>query len=277
MSRLKDLPEELLGTIIAKISGMIPEPDDANREVTCPHCGGRTVKNGTQCGRQRHRCKACGDTFTCTVNTVCYYSRAKLDVWKEVISDTYQFVSIDKTAERLGFTHDRVFRMRHKILAALETEQMCEPAEMSTIVELDETYVLESHKGTPTPQDYWRGPRKHGAKAQKRGVSNEYVCVCTGVGRDSGAVAVSVNRAKPDAEELKQVFKPHLTEGMLAICDGHKAYLALESECGCTVVNARETQDKFLHLNTVNNFHSFLKRRYNQYGGVAALSRELCK
>jgi len=74
------------------------------------------------------------------------------------------------------------------------------------VKECDETFVLESLKGTKKPADYWRGARKHGAKAQKRGISNEYVCICTDIGHESGAVVVSVNRAKPDESELKATF-----------------------------------------------------------------------
>ena len=86
----------------------------------CPYCDSRIVKNGTLCGRQRYQCKDCGRTFTCTVNTILYRSRTDVDIWKEVLADTLTFVSIDKTAERLGLSHDHVFHMHHKILAAMK-------------------------------------------------------------------------------------------------------------------------------------------------------------
>lgn len=235
----------------------------------CPHCHGVIVKNGTQCGKQRYKCKCCGSTFTCTTSTVMYRSRQDTDTWKEVISDTVEFISIDKTAKRLGLSHDCVFHMRHKILAAMEEEQNAHHVVLLDVIECDETFFLESHKGSKTPDDYWCGPRKHGAKAQKRGISNEYICICTGVGREEEAVAKSLNRAKPDASELKEVFEGYLDESNLVICDGLKSYNILGNEYGCTVKDVNLEGGRFFHLNCVNGFHSFIKQNYVHYRGVA--------
>ena len=79
--------------------------------------------------------------------------------------------------------------MRHKLLIALEDRNNREPISLSDVCELDETYVLESLKGTKIPDDYWRRDRRHGAKVIKSGISKEYVCYCTAVQRDGGAVA----------------------------------------------------------------------------------------
>lgn len=56
--------------------------------------------------------------------------------------------------------------------------------------------------------DASRPARRHGAKAQKHGLSNKYVFICTGVQRKGHAHAATVNRVKPDAEE--QVLKTGL-------------------------------------------------------------------
>lgn len=140
---------------------------------------------------------------------------------------------------------------------------------LSDVKECDETFVLESLKGTEIPDDYWRGSRKHGAKAQKRGISDEYICICTGIGRESGAVAVSVNRAKPDGSELKAAFRGYLDDDTLVLCDGHKPYQALAMEYGCSVKDVNLEPDPYFHLNNVNSFHSFIKKNYIHYGGVA--------
>ena len=91
----------------------------------------------------------------------------------------------------------------------------------------------------------WRRARKHGAKAQKRGISNEYICICTGVGRESGAVAATANRAKPDASELKAIFDGYLNIGILVLCDGLKSYSALGIEYGYSVKDVNCETDKF--------------------------------
>lgn len=269
INKIKKLPEEWLLFINQAINSLTGNSIYTGHINACPYCGGRIVKNGTQCGKQRYLCKSCDKTFTCTVNTVLYRSRTDVDDWNEVLADTLDFVSIDKTAERLGLTHDHVFHMRHKILAAMEHSEAADPATLSAVKECDETFVLENLKGTKIPDGYWRKSRKHGAKAQKRGISNEYICICTGIGREGGAVAVTVNRAKPDASELKAAFRGYLDENSLVLCDGLKSYRILSTEYGCSVKDINLETEKYFHLNNANSFHGFIKKHYIHYGGVA--------
>ena len=203
------------------------------------------------------------------MNTVLYHSRTGEEVWKEVLTDTLDFVSIDKTAKRLGLSYNHVFCMRHKILAAMESSETEKQTVLSDVKECDETFVLESLKGAKSPAGYWRNPRKHGAKAQERGISDEYICICTGIGRESCAVAVSVNRAKPDENELKAAFKGYLDENDLVLCDGHKPYRSPAMEYGCSIKDVNLETDQYFHLNNANSFHSFIKKHYVHYGGVA--------
>ncbi len=65
---------------------------------------------------------------------------------------------------------------RHKILLALQDMIDSTPVILEQVAELDETFVLECYKGKELPPDVDRPARKHGAKAQKRGISNEYIC-----------------------------------------------------------------------------------------------------
>ena len=269
IDNLKRMSHEQLQIILDAITELIKVPENTGFVESCPHCGGAIVKNGKQCGRQRYACKSCGKTFTFTFNTVMYRSRADRYTWEEVIADTINFVSLDETAIRLGLSHDRVFHMRHKILAALLDMEAKNPTALSDVCECDETFVLESMKGTELPEDYWREPRKHGATAEKRGISNEYFAICTGIGREGGALAVTVNRAKPDAQELKLVFNGYLGINSLVLCDGHKAYGSLADKFGCSVVDVNAGTDSFYHLNNVNGFHSFIKQVYVHYRGVA--------
>jgi len=269
INKIKQMPEKWLVFMNQAVSSLSKSLIRDSGVNACPYCGRCVVKNGTQCGRQRYQCKGCGRTFTFTVNTVLYRSRTDEEVWKEVLADTLEFVSIDKTAERLGLSHDHVFHMRHKILAAIEDSESKNPTRLSAVKECDETFVLESLKGTEIPAGYWRGARKHGAKAKKRGISNEYVCICTGIGRESGAVAISVNRAKPDESELRAAFNGYLDENTLVLCDGLRSYGILHTAYSCSVKDVNLETDKYFHLNDANGFHSFIKKHYAHFGGVA--------
>ena len=241
--------------------------------TTCPYCGSsHIVRNGKKCGKQRFLCRSCDRTFVTTTHTLMSGSHSPASVWKELISDTLKGDAIDYTAARLGLSHGGIFNMRHKFLLALQDMVTRYPVVLKQVSELDETFVLECLKGRQLPTEAGRPARKHGAKAQKRGISNEYVCINTGVSRDGKAVAEAVNRAKPDSSELRAVYSGHVQDGNLALCDGLRSYSVLKDIAKCTVKDINtvtEDEKAFYHLNTVNNFHSFIKGRYNFYRGVA--------
>ena len=102
-------------------------------------------------------------------------SHQSREIWEAVIEDTLSGDAIDFTAKRLGLTHDLVFRMRQKFLIALAALLAEQCPCLQDISEMDETYLPESYKGTVLSDSVRRKPRRHGAKAEKRGISNEYV------------------------------------------------------------------------------------------------------
>ena len=237
----------------------------------CPYCSGRQViKWGFKDGKQRYFCKECKETFMQTTNTVMSHSHYDRKVWHDFIQDTLEGKSLDESAERFGFSHQTAFNMRHKVLLAISEASEINQEVLSEVSELDETYVLDSYKGNPVPESAGRKARKHGAKALKRGISSEQVCICAGVQRKGGAMAMTVNRAKPSIEELKDIFDGRISPGTLLLVDGLRGYDSLESLAECSVKNVTEEENRSIfNLNTVNNFHSFIKDRYNFYRGVA--------
>ncbi len=220
---VKEIPESYLAETLEKVKEIKDKADleeKTDEEVRCPHCqSNKTVRNGMRSRKQSYKCRECGKRFVTTTNSAIQNSHCSATVWKQVISDTVYGVSIDKTAESLHLSHATVFNMRHKILYRVEQALIESPTELTGVCEADETYVLESMKGTKLPPDYHRKPRKHGAVASKRGISNEYVCVCASVG-DGGNVAVAVNRASPSGEEILNVFGDRVNRDTVVLCDG---------------------------------------------------------
>lgn len=274
-NRLIDCIKNLSSNAIGRLLALALEMIEAETAVVerCPYCSSaHIVRNGHKRGKQRFLCRSCSRTFVTTTHTVMSMSHYPASVWKDVVTDTLDGHAIDFTAKRLGLSHQCVFNMRHKILLALQDMMASDPATLAQVSELDETFVLECFKGKELPPDAGRPARRHGAKAQKRGISNEYVCINTGVQRDGAAIAETVNRAKPDASELRQVYSSRIKDGTLLLCDGLKSYGSLKNVADCTVkdVNtADKAESSFYNLNTVNSFHSFIKDRYNFYRGVA--------
>jgi transposase-like protein len=237
----------------------------------CPHCNSSKVnKHGRTKLGFRCKCKNCSKTFSPTTGTVMYRSHSSKEKWIRAVRDTIDGTAIDKTAKALKINHSTAFNMRREILSAMEPQGDMSPAILSNICELDETYVLESLKGTKIPDDYYRSPRRHGSKAQKPGLSSEQICICTGIERNGGpCVAVSVNRATPSSEEILEAFNQHLDESALVLCDGSRSYKIL-GKLGCLIASIHDNEGGELHnINTVNRFHLFIKEYYDVYCGVA--------
>lgn len=279
---MKNKIDTLLGYIkalcdadIERITSFVLGIVSANQQLPgrphCPHCkDSNVIKYGHTKEKQRFFCHGCGKTFLYSTNTLMYNSHFSRSVWSDFIRDTLKGKTLDGSAEKLGFSHQTAFNMRHKVLMALQCMLEETPVRLSGTAELDETFVLDCYKGKPVPEEAGRGARKHGATATKRGISGEYVAICTGIQRDGAAVAETVNRAKPSGRELCQVFGTHIAEGTLVLTDGLRSYKKLEVATGCTVVNINHEKGRGLfNLNTVNSLHSFIKDLYAHYRGVA--------
>jgi transposase-like protein len=267
ISLTKDLPEKYFDEVFEKLTEIkekakIEKDAEASRKI-CPHCAScEIVRNGKKKGRQAYVCRSCGRSFVETTGSALENSHSSPTVWRQVIRDTVNGVSLDKTANGLDLHHETVFYMRHKILYRIEQELMASPVGLNGVCEADETYVLESEKGRKFPENHHRKPRKHGGKASKRGLSNEQVCICTSINSDGGCVALSVNRAIPSKMELEQVFNARISDDVVILCDGNKNYDVFEERC--TVAHVK-------NLNKINNFHSFIKERLRAARGVATL------
>jgi transposase-like protein len=245
--------------------------------LDCPicHSNAHVVRNGHKHGKQAYICRQCGTSFVTTSNTLLSGSHFGTEIWTKVLEETLRGTSLDKTVKSLAshgckISHSSLFFMRHKIMLALEDMQVEQPATVEDVVEADETYVPESKKGTKFGPDASRKPRKRGTPASKRGLSDEQICICTTVQRKTGDLIVkSENRARPSSANVVDIYTGHVQKGTLFLTDGMNVYPRLGKILGITVMNVKKESAGFFNLNTVNNLHSFIKRRYTEYRGVA--------
>lgn len=267
---LLQLTKEELVSLFADVYTNVSADTDYVSVPDCPRCSSANViRFGMKNGKQRFMCKTCNRTFLPTTNTVMFMSHFDKDIWKEMLTDTLDGQSLSYSEKRLGISHQVAFNMRHKLLLAFQDVRKNDPVILSDVSELDETFVLECYKGKKLPNTVIRKSRKHGAKAVKRGISNEYICICTGIQRKGNVIIESVNRAKPTSDEITQIFKGHIEDGTLVITDGLRSYNVLSELADCSIKNANSEKGSFYHLNSINNVHSFIKHRYEFYRGVA--------
>lgn len=224
------------------------------RGIVCCYCGKQhVIGNGTtRKGVQRYRCLDCKKSFCETTGSVVEYSHQDEAVWKMVISDTIDGVSMAHTAKFTGLTKTTISSMRHKILCGIETALSRKNIVLTGFNQADETFVRDSYKGTKLPQSFNRGPRKHGTKGMGSGSTSDHIVICTSVAEDGSAcIATPVKRTAISGDDLVNVFGNKVTEDTVIICDNCKKYNKLIPHC-------LVSHDK-KRINMVNSFHSYMK------------------
>jgi len=174
--------------------------------------------------------------------------------------------TIRKAASELGIDKTTSFRWRHRFLIS---PTLHKPEHLTGIVEADETFFLESHKGE---KGLNRPPRKRGGKATKRGVSSEQVPVL--IVRDRSGVTSEAILPRVTADALAEVLTPLLDSDAILCSDGHRSYQAFSRMSGVShrPVNlsaGNRIIDKAFHVQNVNAYDSRLKGWIVRFHGVA--------
>ncbi len=240
----------------------------------CPKCGSTTARfvkagfsNYGNSGKsqQLYKCSACHKRFTKNNGQLTWYSQQDSSKWNALIQATNAGASLKETAAELDISEYTAFRMRHKYLHFLAS--FTDEIVLSDEVELDEKYVSESHKGKKIAGV--KG-KKRGTPATKRGLSNEKVCIASGVKRQGGCFLKSFNKGNPSSEDLKNL-ENNIKEGSFVWVDGKTAYNKLleDKHCPSRVLKDHTTYNCVDHLNNINCLHNLIEQWYAKARGIA--------
>ena len=187
----------------------------------------------------------------------------------EICRDTILCTPIRKTAANLDLSVQCVFENRHKFLCFLKKALEKETDKLSGTVEIDETYILESQKGSRSIN---REARKRGEASHYRGISHEQVCIVTTSDRNGHEVYKTAGMGRPTSDEINREFKDEIDSDSELYADGTHIYDDLARKTGCVIRHLKGFADynKVEHLNTVNCIHSMIKDIYGFYRGVAS-------
>ena len=229
-----------------------------NRPYQCPYCHKKTkmIKKGFAHGKQRYLCMECEHKFTYDSHMITSFLKIDVDEFIEICIDTLTMVPIHKTATRLNRSIKCVFLNRHKFLSMLEKYLESEKIQLSGTIEGDETYVLESSKGSSLKH---RKARHRGEPSRFRGISHEQICIVTTTDRNEHEIFLAVGQSRPTKDIIQNTFKNNITQRSIIYTDGTDCYNSLAECKNCKVV----------HLNVVNHIHSVIKNKLAQYRGVA--------
>ncbi len=275
---VETLQNRLIGTplfVRKKVDAVLSEYEKDEEETSnivfdiCPKCGAvhpRLIKGGkTRKGKQMYRCKECNSRFVVDYNEVTFHSRLSKSQWSDAVKSAVTGDSIVYTAELCGISVSTSFKMRHKIMSFLEKDE--DKIEVAEEVELDEKYLLQSHKGTKIKGVI---SRHRGEKASKRGISNEQICLLTAVDRYSSSFLRAYNMGRPTSDDVMNLSS-HIKKESYLWTDNHDSYNKLTEKLGSkrVIVSSHKEYDKVNHLNNVNSFHSSIQCWYRHMRGVA--------
>ena len=165
-------------------------------------------------GLRRYQCKACKKTFNAATGTALQglHKKGRWLTFGDCLTDG---LTVRGAAERCNFVVSTSFRWRHRFLG---TQDQNLP-KLKGIVEIDETYVLESRKGD---RNLDRKARRRGGKASKQCLSDEQVPILVAVDR-SGTTTCSV-LPSVTADNVQSVLEPRIDDDILLVTDGNNVY-----------------------------------------------------
>ena len=233
----------------------------------CPFCSHtHYYRHGFASGLQRYRCMSCKRAFNALTGTPLARLRQK-DKWLSYLRALKESLTVREAAVQVGLNRKTSFRWRHRFLALISKDQ---PNVLHGITEADETYLLESHKGS---RHLDRKPRKRGGKASRRGISREQVCILVARDRAGCTVDFVTGLGPISTSDLKSTLKHVLDADALLVSDGHIAYqnFCIAENFSHEVVNLSKggrVKGAF-HLQNVNAYHSRFKGWLHRFHGVA--------
>jgi hypothetical protein len=175
--------------------------------------------------------------------------------------------TVRQAAVTTGIHRNTSFRWRHRILALVKSDQ---PQRLHGIIEADETYLLESEKGS---RHIKREVRKRGGSATKRGISGEQVCVLVARDRMGQTMDFVTGKGPVTKVQLRDSLLPILDKDSLLVSDGNPAYQYFAQETTITHkainLSAGVRVSGAYHVQNVNAYHSRFKNWLNHFHGVA--------
>jgi transposase-like protein len=234
----------------------------------CPRCRSLHVhRDGHADGLQRYRCVGCGRSFNALTGTALARLRHRTK-WLPYLDCMLQSGTVRRAAALVGIHKNTSFRWRHRFLHSTKHDRSLP---LAGITEADETYLLESQKGS---RKLDRPARRRGGVARRRGLSHEHDCILVARDRSGRTVDFVTGRAPLRPAHLQRCLPPVVAADIMLVTDGHPAYPAFARKVGihhrAVTLSAGVRVAGALHVQNVNAYHSRFKQWLRRFNGVAS-------
>jgi transposase-like protein len=234
----------------------------------CPRCRSLHVhRDGYADGLQRYRCVGCGRSFNALTGTALARLRHRTK-WLPYLDCMLQSGTVRRAAALVGIHKNTSFRWRHRFLHSTKHDRSLP---LAGITEADETYLLESQKGS---RKLDRPARRRGGVARRRGLSHEHDCILVARDRSGKTVDFVTGRAPLRPAHLQRCLPPVVAADIMLVTDGHPAYPAFARKVGihhrAVTLSAGVRVAGALHVQNVTAYHSRFKQWLRRFNGVAS-------
>jgi transposase len=210
--------------------------------ISCPECKGRKTY---RLADGRRKCARCRKKFTPRARK----PRIPRETLKELVRLFWLMVPAERAARDLGINRKTALRHYTRLRALLLAECQAETEPMQGEVEVDESYF----------GGYRKGIRGRGAAGK---------IPVFGLLKRKGAVHV-VFPARLDQDTLHREIQDHVVPQSWVYSDGYKAYdkLDLKGFRHVRIDHSKTLGRARNHINGIENFWGFAKRRLKMYHG----------
>ena len=242
--------------------------EQAARGRPCPHCHcARSHRCGEASGLQRFRCLGCRRSYNALTGTPLARLRKK-EHWLTYLQCVLDSRTVRQAAAITGVHRTTSFRWRHRFVPGAARNR---PRQLLAIVEADETYRLESQKGSRRLD---RPARQRGGAARRRGINREHDCLLVARDRNGQTLDFHTGRGPVTAAQLATCLRPVLPADVLLVSDAAAAYRRFCADAGITheAVNVQRgiRSRGAIHIQNVNAWHSRFKSWLARFRGVAS-------
>jgi transposase-like protein len=251
--------------------------------VVCSRCGSDNIGNRNR--DNRHHCKSCKRTFSVTNGTQLHRTRIPLKTWLiafAIVSDAKKGLSAKQLERNLGVHYETAWGMYHKMRELMAMEK---PKKLTSIVEMDETFVGGSPRKDVDPseiptekreiydakiKEYKEAGvsfnRKKGNSARtrlytSRGRGSQMKTPIVGIVQRNGDVVAEVMGHLSYAN-LKEMVKRHVdTSDSVLVTDSYSGYNKLSSVIEHIKYDHSQVYSyKGLNTNSIESFWAIVKR-----------------
>jgi len=242
-----------------------------NEPKICPHCKNRMNKNGhSKTGVQKYICSnvECKFTLSETTGTVTYCSKQPFEVWKNVIDNLIDGLSLKRIAEKNNISKTTSFNMRHKILNSLSL--FMEKIFLSGNAQGDEKYFKINLKGTK-PNKMPRISKKRTSSGTV-GISKHDICVLSIVDDKDNLLFKIGGLSRVSNKMLEDNLTGRIVANTQLITDSASAYQKFCRDNKLTLISipsGKYADNKGNNLAEINGVHSQLEIWLAKFHGVS--------